>query len=525
MKSTFTLLLLCFVFTSAVAQNPIFSEDIANIIYNNCTSCHRSGGIAPFPLESYSDVVLQSSIIPFYIQSGIMPPWPPDTSYQHYAGERLLSQQEIDDIVDWIGNGTPEGDPLLAPDPPVFVDGSEIGTPDLKLQIPVYTSKALGFDEYVCFSIPINISETKFIKAIEVIPGNRSIVHHALAYLDETGTTQTDTSGCLGINDASLMTGFTPGAGPTVFPSMGSMNMGMTVSPGSNLVLQLHYPNGSAGLKDSTYVNFFFYPDSITNVREVSAGAILSNWALVIPADTITTFDAQYPTGAGTLPGSFSVLTVFPHMHLLGKSIEAYAVSATNDTMPLARINNWDFEWQGFYNFKKVMVLNAGTKLYGQATYDNTSANPNNPNNPPQLVVAGGSTTDEMFLVYFHYLLYQAGDELLNLDSLLSVPLDIKNPKVSENNSVNLRAYPNPFDNNTTLEYYTSERSEVSLSIIDMLGRTIKEISFGLTNGLQTYTWKGDDRNGRQVMNGVYYFLLEVNGDVSAVKAVVMHTK
>jgi len=96
--------------------------------------------------------------------------------------------------------------------------------------------------------------------------------------------------------------------------------------------------------------------------------------------------------------------------------------------------------------------------------------------------------------------------------------LSLLNAELNEDNQ-------HPFDNNTTLEYYTSERSEVSLSIIDMLARTIKELSFGLTNGLQTYTWKGDDRNGRQVMNGVYYFLLEVNGDVSAVKAVVMHTK
>ena len=522
MKNVLTLFALCSIFSPAMAQNPTFSEDIANIIYNNCTSCHRSGGIAPFALTSYNEVVFQSSQIPFYIQAGIMPPWPPDTSYQHYAGERLLTQQEIDDIVTWVGNGTPEGDPGLAPDPPVFIEGSAIGTPDLKLQIPVYTSKATGFDEYVCFSIPINISTTKYIRAIEVIPGNRSIVHHALAYLDETGTIQTDTSGCLGLNGASLMTGFTPGAGPTIFPSTGSMNMGMTVSPGSNLVLQIHYPDGSGGFKDSTYVNLFFYPDSVTNVREVSAGAILSNWTLVIPADTIISFDAQYPPGVGTLPSSFSLLTVFPHMHLVGKSIEAYAVSATNDTLPFVRINNWDFEWQGFYNFKKVMVLNAGTKLYGHAVYDNTTANPNNPNTPPQLVTAGESTTDEMFLVYFHYLLYQPGDELLNLDSLLSIQLNIEQTNVTENKYVNLRSYPNPFKNSTTLEYYLAAESEVSLSIIDILGRTVKTVSFGQVKGLQTYTWNGNDLNGLQVKNGIYYFLLDVNGAVSSVKAVIM---
>lgn len=525
MKNAITFLAFCFAISVATAQNPTFSEDIANIIYTNCTSCHRSGGIAPFPLTSYDAVVLKSSLIPFYIEAGIMPPWPPDTSYQHYAGERLLSQQEITDIVTWIGNGTPEGDTALAPDPPVFIEGSEIGIPDLKLQMPAYTSKATGFDEYVCFSIPINISTTKYIRAIEVIPGNRGIVHHALAYLDETGTIQTDTSGCLGLNGASLMTGFTPGAGPTIFPSTGSMNMGMTVSPGSNLVLQIHYPNGSGGQTDSTYVNLFFYPDSVTNVREVSASAILSNWALAIPANTITSFDAQYPPGAGTLPASFSLLTVFPHMHLVGKSIEAYAVTATNDTLPFVRINNWDFEWQGFYNFKKVKVLNAGTKLYGKATYDNTTANLNNPNNPPQLVLAGESTTDEMFLVYFHYLLYQPGDELLNLDSLLSIPLNTNSTSTLVNSgSITLRSYPNPFDNSTTLEYYLPSRSNVSLSIIDILGRTVRYSAWDEIKGMQSYHWDGTDTDGHQVKNGIYYFLLKANDEVSSLKALVMRT-
>ena len=522
MKNAIVLLILCSMFTNTLGQNPTFSEDVASIFYSNCSSCHRSGGIAPFPLTSYDEVVLQSGQIPFYIQAGIMPPWPPDTSYQHYAGERLLSEQEINDIVTWISNGTPEGDTSLAPEPPTFVNGSEIGTPNLKLQIPIYTSKATGFDEYVCFSIPINISSTKYIKAIEVIPGNRAIVHHALAYLDETGTIQTDTSGCLGLNGASLMTGFTPGAGPTIFPSTGSMNMGMTVTPGSNLVLQIHYPNGSGGQQDSTYVNLFFYPDSITNVREVSAGAILSNWNLNIPADSIISFDAQYPPGIGTLPASFSLLTVFPHMHLVGKSIEAYAVSATNDTIPFVRINNWDFEWQGFYNFKKVKVLNAGTKLYGKAVYDNTSANPNNPNSPPQLVVAGESTTDEMFLVYFHYLLYQTGDELLNLDSLLSIPLSSQKALSETGGDLRLRCYPNPFENSITLEYYLPENSEVNITIIDLLGRKVVGVSIEQGRGLRSYTWDGNDNKGHRLMNGVYYFLLEVNGKSSTLKGVLL---
>jgi len=525
MKNVLTSLVLCVLLSSAQAQTLTFSEDIASILYSNCTSCHRSGGIAPFALESYNDAVVNSGLIPYMIGNGIMPPWPPDSSYQHYAGERLLTQQEIDDITAWVTDGMPEGDPALAPDPPVFVAGSSIGTPDLKLQIPVYTSKAAVSDEYVCFSIPINISTTKYIKAIEVIPGNRAIVHHALAYLDETGTVQTDTSGCLGVSGASLMTGFTPGAGPTIFPSNENMSMGMTIAPNSNLVLQIHYPQGSAGLKDSTYVNLFFYPDSITNVREVSAGAILSNWLLFIPANTVQTFNAQYPQGAGTLPAAFSLLTVFPHMHLVGTSIEAYAVSATNDTSNFARINNWDFEWQGFYNFKKPMVLNAGTKLYAEAVYDNTTANPNNPNSPPQAVIAGESTTDEMFLVYFHYLLYQPGDENLNLDSLLSLPMGTEKQPIWENSTPDLQFFPNPFSVSTTMEYELDLNDEATLTIVDILGRTIKTVYLPKSKGQQTYTWNGDDRDGNQVKNGLYYFQLKIEGQTRSKKAVVLRIK
>jgi len=525
MKRVLSTFILCSILSSAHAQTLTFSEDIASIIYSNCTSCHRSGGIAPFAMESYSDVVANSSLIPYYISNGIMPPWPPDTSYQRYSGERILTQQEIDDISDWISGGMPEGDTSLAPDPPVFVAGSEIGVPDLTVQIPTYTSNATNFDEYVCFSIPINISTIKYLKAIEVIPGNRAIVHHALVYLDTSGTIQTDTSGCLGIGGVSLMTGYTPGAGPTIFPSTENMSMGMTIYPNSNLVLQLHYPEGTAGLKDSTYVNLFFYPDSVTNVREVYAQAVLSNWSLVIPANTIDTFNAEYPEGVGTIPVNVSLLTVFPHMHLLGKSIETYAVSATNDTMPLARINNWDFEWQGFYNFKKLMVLTPGSKLYGEAVYDNTTANPNNPNDPPQLVIAGGSTTDEMFLVYFHWAIYEPGDELLNLDSLLSIPLGIKKPQKVDSFVQDLQFFPNPFSTSTTMEYELDLGDVATLFIMDVLGRTIRTIYLPQSKGLQTYTWNGDDMRGNQVKNGLYYFHLKVDGQTHSKKAVVIRVK
>ena len=144
------LLLLMIVPMIGLGQNPNYSEDIAPILYGKCLQCHHNGGIAPLALGTYASVVSNAGMIQHVTSTGEMPPWPPDTLFQHYAYENTLSMKEISTIMDWITNGSPLGDTSLLPPMPTFTNSSLLGTPDLELQIPTYTStdvQFVGFQE------------------------------------------------------------------------------------------------------------------------------------------------------------------------------------------------------------------------------------------------------------------------------------------------------------------------------------------------------------------------------------------
>ena len=414
MKKVYSICCLLFAIGSASAQTPNFSEHIALIIYDNCTPCHRDNGIAPFPLESYWDVYNERYNIANEVALGEMPPWPPDTAYQRYAHERVLTQAEKNQIIAWVNANGPRGDSTLAPCAPEFPDDGFLGAPDLKLTIPTYTSNATASsDDYVCFSLPTGLNSAKIVKALEVVPGNSAIVHHVIIYVDETGTYQTNTSGnCMGPGNAKVLGGYAPGSLPNVFVNSPNTKMGVTIPAGANIVLAMHFPEGSAGQQDSTSINLYFYPDTSTSVREVSVAPFAGSFNFTIPANTVTTISEN----SGPIPGDISALSVFPHMHLLGKSIIAFAVTPSNDTLPLINIPEWDFEWQDFYTFINPVKIPAGSIVYSDATYDNTTNNHHNPNNPPQDVHAGLNTTDEMFILSLQYTLYQTGDENIDLE-------------------------------------------------------------------------------------------------------------
>jgi hypothetical protein len=170
-------------------------------------------------------------------------------------------------------SGYPEGTATETPPPPVFNEGSVLGDGDLQVQIPTYASKAIANDDYVCFSLPTNLTEQRIIKAVEVIPGNPEIVHHVLVYVDQNGIEATDTTGgnCASPSsfNTKLVGGFTPGATPIIFPNQDPIKLGVKVDAGAKIYLNMHYPIGSYGLVDSTKVIFHFYPPGETDVREV----------------------------------------------------------------------------------------------------------------------------------------------------------------------------------------------------------------------------------------------------------------
>lgn len=510
-----------------------YADDVAQIMFDKCTGCHHTGGGAPFALMTYGQVSAWASTIQNSVNTGSMPPWPPNNAYQEYAHDRSLTAAQIATINDWVNAGAPQGNPANTPAAPVYQIGSQLGTPDISVRIPDYTSKATSSqDDYVCFSIPISgLTTTRTIKAIEVIPGDPSIVHHALIYADPTASYPTDTSShaCGGPSSASikLLAGYAPGSSPTQFPNSSTLRLGIDVSAGSNLVFAMHYPEGSQGKLDSTQVNIHFYPQGTSGIRQVTASPILVNTSFIINANTTDSVETYFPP---TTPLGFNatIYSVFPHLHKLGQSFIVYAVNTAPpfDKIPLIHIPKWDFEWQDFYIFKYLQKVPAGYRLYGKALYDNTTNNPYNPNNPPQNVGWGENTSDEMFLVYFQYMAYQNGDENINVDSLLQLqnPTSTK-PIAVNNNGLFLTSYPNPSKDITTIQYYVSEQADVLLDIYDVQGKLVKRlVNNEMQYGEQFITWDGSNDSGNAVPAGVYYSTLKV-GNKSTTHKIVRHPK
>ena len=344
-----------------------------------------------------------------------MPPWPPDTLFQNYAYENTLSIDEIGTILDWIVNGAALGDTTLLPLMPNFSNSSLLGPADLEIQIPTYSSTATSnSDDYVCFSIPTGLTQDKKIRAIEVIPGNIQTVHHVLVSIDENASSSiTVTSNCMAPM-GDLVYGYAPGSLPIVYPIDSINKFGVVLPSNSSIVLGMHYPEGSFGQLDSTKVRLYFYPQS-TVIRSITTEFLISeglppDQPFTLPPNQITPISSSF----GPIMNDMSVMSVFPHMHLLGKEMECFAVTPLNDTINLIRVNNWDFEWQGFYFFKKFIKIPAGSMMYASGSYDNTvsSSNPN-----PVTVQSGYNTQDEMFVFLFQFLAYQLGDENIFIEN------------------------------------------------------------------------------------------------------------
>ena len=493
--------------------NTNWSEDVAEIVYDKCSGCHHTGGIGPFNLTSYNDAVNWQNSILLAINTNQMPPWPPDTSYAEYAHPRVLTNAERLLINDWVTCGAPEGDPNLAPPAPVFnSSGPQLGTPDVTLSAPVYASNAgVNSDDYVCFTIPTNLATDKWIQAVEVEPGNPAIVHHCLVFVDDQSSFPTDTIGgdCVGPTTGSLIGEFTPGSKPIVFPNGQGIKMGVNLPAGANIVLAMHYPEGSQNMIDSTKVHLYFYPDNTTGVREISINSLIENWSFWLPPGQVTPVQAEFPPNSNLI-GNWTILGVFPHMHLIGHDIMSYGVNPGNDTVPFVRIPDWDFEWQGFYYFDKPKKMLSGGKLYGFGNYDNTINNPHNPNNPPQIVTAGLNTTDEMFLVYFQYLPYQPGDENLNMEDLITLSVDDIRERSDSPSPV--LVYPNPARDQMSFLVDLASPADVQLEIMDMNGRIVNRlVDESRPAGAWKVQWDGTDQGGTVVPGGVYFYRVLVD--------------
>ena len=372
------------------AQSVTFHADVAPIIYTHCTECHRVGEIGPMPLTTYEEVFGYGEFIEYVTTTDYMPPWTPDDTYSHFVGERVLTDNEKATLSAWVAAGKPEGNPADNPGIPSFPEGSQIGTPDMVLPMAEsYTHGGDMTDQYQVFVLPSDPDNELAIRALEVRPGNRTVSHHAILGLDVTGTAANldaqdpepgyESFGSFGFSAESNFFGaWVPGALTLEYPP----GIGRVVPAGADILLQMHYGPSPIEETDLTEVNVFFAEEPIE--REVETGIMGPqhlDQSFYLPANQERTFH-----GTMNVAADVSLLSVAPHCHLIGVSWEVFATSPNNqDTIPLISIPSWDFNWQGFFTFPTLTQIPSGYTLHGIASYDNTSANPFNPNDPPRM--------------------------------------------------------------------------------------------------------------------------------------------
>ncbi len=388
-----------------VSEVPTFSRDVAPILYENCVACHRPGEIAPMSLLTYADARPWASAIARRVSDGVMPPWHADAPEGTFENERRLSRSARDVIARWVADGAQEGDPKDLPALPSFTDGWRIGKPDAILEMQEdYAVPAKGTIAYEYFYIPTNFTEPKWLQAIEVRPGNRSLVHHVLVYyqapldgprvapvlrLDPNqNRTPRAAAGShparRGELPSRLLATYAPGTDPQVFRP----GTALRLAPGGVIELQLHYTTNGTAATDRTKVGMIFAREP--PAEEIRASQFL-NAQFTIPAgasDYRVDSEVSFAEDA-------TVWGLFPHTHVRGKRW-SYTLALPNGTMmPLLTVPKYDFNWQTYYMFKEPVQVPKGARILSSAWYDNSTANRSNPD-PKADVKWGDQTWEEM---------------------------------------------------------------------------------------------------------------------------------
>ena len=384
------------------AQPPLtFAHDIAPIIYQNCTPCHRPGEAGPFPLLTYQDVKKHAPEIADVTRRHFMPPWAPEAGYSDFSDERRLTDTQIKLIADWVSQGAPEGNASETPPLPKFTEGWQLGPPDMILEAQsAYALRASGPDVYWNFVIPVTMKTMRYVRAVEIRPGDKRIVHHADLYVDRARSARrqeaAEGQGFSGMDvvidrplsepDDGHFLFWKPGSAPYVEPE----GFAWRLDPGNDLVLNAHLrPTGKPEqVRPSVGLYFTDEPQE----KFPMLVKLEHDGALDIPPgnrDFVVSDDFR-------LPMDVDVLAVYPHAHYLGHLLEGYATLPNGQRKWLIRIPDWDPNWQGAYHYKVPMFLPKGSVISMRYHYDNSSANPRNPNQPPRRVVSGNQATDEM---------------------------------------------------------------------------------------------------------------------------------
>lgn len=406
-----------------------YSQHIQPILEKNCVGCHRVGGIGPFRLDNYEDVAKRSQFIAKVTKIKYMPPFPADRSFQHYANERGLTDQEIELIEKW---GSEAPTPALRGTllDTLHKKNTIIETKEnkkkpssgryalrvlgLRMQRP-FTIPNTSEEEFRYFHLPTGLKKDVFVEAIEFLPSNRKVLHHSRVMVDTSGKMATIEG--IRADDPALATfqripmsdqflyGWVPGNDVIKFPK----GVAKRVKANANLILNLHYSPSAKIQSDQSTVNLYITKKPVE--REVKSLLLteenITNKPFLIKANTKPTFYMNY----GPIQEDISAISILPHMHWLGKTFKAFAITPDGDMVPLVKIDNWDFNWQMTYQFKTLLKIPKGSVVLVEASFDNTADNPLNSFNPPQDVTYGWNSTAEMLEVVMYYVPYRKGDE------------------------------------------------------------------------------------------------------------------
>lgn len=404
-----TALLVALSFTTlAISQNapapaakvvPTFTEHVAPIVFQSCTSCHRPGEAAPFPLLNYADTKKRGKMLQKVVTARYMPPWHPEPGHGEFKHPLRLSDADVATFDAWVKGGMPEGPADKLPKLPEYPEGWQLGEPDMIVRmLEPFDVPASGRDIYRNFVLPMGLPDDKYITAIEVRPSARSVLHHVLFFVDEERTGQTeeakDSKPGFGGGGRMLLlpmvAGWAVGGRPEHLPE----GLGIHLKKGADLMIQSHFhPSGKKEKEQTTFgIHFADQPPTRTLVS-IQLPPLFGRFAnLDIPAgdkDWLLADEFELPCDVDTIK-------VGGHAHMLCRSMRLSAELPDGKKEPLFLIKDWDFDWQNDYTYAAPVRLPKGSKLKAEIRYDNSKDNKDNPNKPPKRVQWGRETTDEM---------------------------------------------------------------------------------------------------------------------------------
>ena len=384
----------------AANQQVTFSRDIAPILFRNCTGCHRQGEAGPFPLLTYKDAKSHARQIAAVTQTKFMPPWLPEPGELKLADELRLTDQQIALIAKWVEGGAMEGATADLPPAPHFVEGWQMGKPDLiiKAEKP-YLLPAKGTDQYWNFIFRTPVNQTRWLKAMEIRPGDKHVVHHANVLVDRMQSARLQESapgaGFGGMEIKIESEAFDPDSHflfwkPGTVPYTEPDGMALRLDAGTDLVLNIHLqPSGKPQWIQPSLGLYFtdrpatLYPMlvQLENDRKIDIPAGAKDFIV---------------TDEFTVPADVELLAIYPHAHYVGRDLQAFATYPDGTKKSLIHIPEWNLNWQAVYRYATPVELPAGTVVSMRYSYDNTDGNPLNPNDPPKRVTGGNSSSDEM---------------------------------------------------------------------------------------------------------------------------------